>query len=321
METPESFERQISRIHELLERSDDIVTWNDHIPDPDNPTRLRQIDITVRRDSKLTIIECRLSQTRQNVKWIEELVGRRQSLGAQTIIAVASAGFTIGADKKAARYGVLLRDLRQLSDEEITNWGGQTTLILFYYQYSDVRLAIGFAPQSVTGLDSAILGQELRSHDVLQSVFNAAAEKLDTLKLLARNDARTIRFRVVIQPEGIRLCGAPVLEVGLEGKARLVTQPIASRGVLSYGRPAQTASEREVTVDQLGLGETSIVHHNDRVAIDIDLSSVELPDLSQIRYFRTTSAKEKDYESFAITSPEKTRVGGHLPVDVYALQL
>jgi hypothetical protein len=254
MGTPEAFERQIARIHELLERSDDIVTWNDHIPDPDNPTRRRQIDITVCRDGKLTIIECRLSRTRQNVKWIEEIIGRRQSLGAQTIIAVASAGFTIGAEKKAARYGVMLRDLRQLGDEEITNWGGQTTVILYYYQYSDVRLAIGFAPQSVPNLDSTILGHELRSHDVLQSVFNAAAAKLDTLKLLARNDARTIRFRVVIQPEGVRLCGVPILEVGLVGKARLVTQPIASREVLSYGRPAQTASEREVAVEQLGLG-------------------------------------------------------------------
>ncbi len=49
METPESLERQICRIHELLERSRDDVTWNDHIPDPDNPTQLRQIDVTVRR--------------------------------------------------------------------------------------------------------------------------------------------------------------------------------------------------------------------------------------------------------------------------------
>jgi hypothetical protein len=321
METPEALERQVSRIHELLERSHDVVTWNDHIPDPDNPTQLRQIDITVRRDGKLTIVECRLSRSRQNVKWIEELIGRRQSLGAQTIIAVASAGFTTGAQKKAARYGVLLRDLRQLSDEEITSWGGQTTLILYYYQYSDVKLAIGFASQSVPSLDSAILSQELRTHDVLQSVFHAAAEQLDTLKLLVRNDARTIRFGVLIRPEGVRLSGEPVLEIGLEGKACLVTQPIASSEVVSYGRPTQTVAQRDVTVERFGLGETSIVHHDDRIAIDIDLSAVELPPLSQIRYFRTTSAQELEHESFAITSPGKVRVAGRLTVDLYALQV
>src|SRR5580700_5888368 len=118
METPEALERQVFRIHELLMRSHTDVTWNDHIPDPDNPAQMRQIDITIRRDGGLTIIECRLSRRRQDVKWIEELIGRRQSLGAQEIIGVASAGFTQGAQKKAVRYGVRLRDLKQLSDEE-----------------------------------------------------------------------------------------------------------------------------------------------------------------------------------------------------------
>ena len=79
----------------------------------------------------------------------------------------------------------------------------------------DVNFAVGFAPQSVPSLDPAILSQELRSHYVVQSVFNAAAEQLDTLKLVARNDTRTIRFGVRVRPENFRLCGEPVLEIGL----------------------------------------------------------------------------------------------------------
>jgi hypothetical protein len=98
MNTPDALERQVHRIHELLVRSQADVTWNDHVPDPDNPEQLRQ-----------------------NVKWVEELMGRRQSLMAAEIIGVASAGFTAGAQKKAARFGVRLRDFEQLSDEEITN--------------------------------------------------------------------------------------------------------------------------------------------------------------------------------------------------------
>src|SRR5580700_6264455 len=105
METPEALEHQVHRIHELLVGCHEDVTWNDHIPDPDNPEQLRQIDITIRRNGIFTIIECRLSKRAQDVKWIEELIGRRQSLGADTIIAVASAGFTTGAKRKAARYG------------------------------------------------------------------------------------------------------------------------------------------------------------------------------------------------------------------------
>jgi hypothetical protein len=42
-------ERQVHRIQELLVRSHSDVTWNDHIPDPDNPEQSRQIDITIQR--------------------------------------------------------------------------------------------------------------------------------------------------------------------------------------------------------------------------------------------------------------------------------
>jgi hypothetical protein len=279
-----------------------------------------QIDVTIRRNGKLTIVECRLSRRRQDVKWIEELIGRRQSLGADTAIAVASTGFTAGAQRKAARYGILLRDLRQISAEEIATWGGRITLILYYYQYSNVKLAIGFAPGSAEHIDPVALRQELRSHGILQSVFNAAAAQLDTLKLLARNDTRTIRVRLLIRPESVRLCGEPLVEVGFEGKACLLAHPIISPGAFGYGEPAQAATLREATVERFDLGETSVCHHEDRIAVEIDLSGVALPTLSQIRYVRTTSADELEYESFAITNPEKLGVAGPLSIDLYEIR-
>jgi hypothetical protein len=45
----DEFERQIERIHKLLEEESSQVTWNDRRSDPDNPTQLRQIDITIQR--------------------------------------------------------------------------------------------------------------------------------------------------------------------------------------------------------------------------------------------------------------------------------
>jgi hypothetical protein len=321
MDTSESLEQQIHRIHELLERSPQDVTWNDHIPDPDNPEQLRQIDITIRRNGIFTIIECRLSKPAQNVKWIEELIGRRQSLGADTIIAVASAGFTTGAKRKAARYGVLLRDLRELSIEEITSWGGQITLMLYYYQYSDVTVAIGFPPQS-PDVDPAALKAELRSHGVLLSLFNAAAEQLDTLQLLAKDGTRNYRFGLHVRPEQVELCGERVLEILFEGNGRLVSQPISSTQVLGYGEPTQAANQRDATVERFKLGETSIVHHGNRIAVEIDLSGVTLPPLSQIRFIRTTLASEGEVEneSFAIKHPEKLGVSGPLIVDLYRVK-
>lgn len=73
----DKFERQIQMVHELIEEIGTEIEWNDYIPDPDNPDQARQIDITIKRNRKLTLVECRIHKDKQNVKWIEELIGRR----------------------------------------------------------------------------------------------------------------------------------------------------------------------------------------------------------------------------------------------------
>jgi hypothetical protein len=84
------FERQIERIHQLLEEEPSQVIWNDRIIDPDNPDQLRQIDISIDRAGKKVHVECRIHKEPQDVKWIEELIGRRLSLRVDEIIAVSS---------------------------------------------------------------------------------------------------------------------------------------------------------------------------------------------------------------------------------------
>jgi hypothetical protein len=315
----EAFERQIFRIKELLESSSDSVTWNDRLPDPDNPSQLRQIDVTVRSGGKLTIVECRLSKRRQDVKWVEELLGRRQSLGAETIIGVASAGFTVGAQKKADRHGVLLRDLGNMREDEIAGWSSRVCLVLYYYQYSEVTLSVRVSPQALLTINPKEASRELESSGVVQAAFNAAAQQLAPLSLIATEDTGVRKFGVRIQPgEDVRLSGESILEVGLEGKVRLISRRVSCAKVLRYGKPEQSIGEREITVEHFSMGETSVIHHNDRIATDIDLSDVELPTLSQLRYFRVTSAEELEHESFAITNPQNLRVAGRLKTKIWA---
>ena len=126
MKTSEKFELQIKRIHDLIEQPGSKVTWDDHIRDPDNPSQTRQIDITIGRDNTLTHIECRFRDKKQDVNWIEELMGRRISLKADAIIAVSAKGFTKGAIAKAKSYGIILRDIISLTEEEIREWGHTT---------------------------------------------------------------------------------------------------------------------------------------------------------------------------------------------------
>src|SRR5271167_3966639 len=136
----EDFERQIERIQRLLEEDGSVVTWNDRIPDPDNPKQPRQIDITVRRGNWTVHIECRFHREPQDVQWIEELHGRRDSLGADEIIAVSSSGFTDTARLKAARFKIPLRSLCKVTDDEIHLWARKTVAKAIFYQFTNCQV-------------------------------------------------------------------------------------------------------------------------------------------------------------------------------------
>ena len=142
MKQSDEFEQRIHSIHELLEGAEAQVTWNDHLPDPDNPAQPRQIDVTIKRGRHLTLVECRIHKSRQGVKWIEELMGRRTSLRADSVIGVSSSGFTKGALLKAATYEIALRDLHSLTEPEIAKWGQSISMALLCYQYSDLTLSL-----------------------------------------------------------------------------------------------------------------------------------------------------------------------------------
>jgi hypothetical protein len=139
------FERQIKRIHSLIERDGISVTWNDRVTDPDNPSRTRQIDVTLRAEGNLTLIECRIHSEPQDVTWIEELIGRRASLNADAIIAVSASGFTKGAILKAEAFGIILRDFASLTEQEISAWGARTRVVVHLHHFDNIALRFVFS--------------------------------------------------------------------------------------------------------------------------------------------------------------------------------
>lgn len=142
----DDFERQVERILRVLEDESASVTWNEHIPDPDNPAQSRQIDVSIRRDDKFTLVECRARSRPQDVNWIEELYGRKVSLNADCVMAVSASGFTTGAEKKAAKLGIFTRVLSEISDEEIKSWGRHTDVRLSYVQFRDIHVFLVASP-------------------------------------------------------------------------------------------------------------------------------------------------------------------------------
>ncbi len=310
MNSSDEFERQVHRIYELLLDSAAEVTWDDHIPDPDNLEQLRQIDVTIRRDGKLTLVECRKHQARQDVQWIEELIGRRTSLHADAVIAVSASGFTAGALKKAKQHGIIPRDLQQLTDAEVKSWGRQVALTLYFYQYSDLEVSLLFKHESILKLDAEVLKSEFRSHPAVQSLFNAAAKELGNLKLVTdQQPGRKVKFDLRLQLEAFRLCGESVVEVGFRGNVYLLSKAVVSPAVFVYSE-AGNPQVREATLEVTSLGETSIIHDGSRISVLVDISQLEIPPFCQFRFFRVTGHDEMALEALELYGFEKLWVTG-----------
>jgi hypothetical protein len=194
----DAFERRIHRVHELIDGADAEVTWNDRVPDPDNPKRSRQIDITIRRGITLTLVECRLHSEPQDVTWIEELIGRRTSLNASAVIGVSASGFTEGAVLKAKAHGIFLRDLEQLTPAEIERWGLTVAMTVHYYEFSDIALDLLFRPDIIPRPDMSVLAEGLKTYHGRQLLFNAASEELEKLKLLTLEPGQSQRLNVKV---------------------------------------------------------------------------------------------------------------------------
>lgn len=272
----EKFEQQIHRIHHLLEQPGSEVTWNDHLPDPDNPSQSRQIDVTIRRESKLTLIECRIHAEKQDVKWIEELIGRRTSLRADAVIAVSASGFTEGAIIKAKAFGIILRDLLTLTKEEISHWGHMTRVRLLFYEFKDVSLIFRFNPEHLKRVTVDQVEQYLRSspnalYAILEQVTSGIVEK-DRLGL-----GQPGQIEAHFGTTEVTIGEQPVAAIDVIAKFSLRRQKLRIPSVVAYDAPDIKTSMRETFIEKVDLGEFEITQSSNNVFVTLDLSAIEIP--------------------------------------------
>jgi hypothetical protein len=305
----DNFEKFVHRVHELIETPNAQVVWNDHVPDPDNPRQPRQIDVSIRRDGRLTLVECRLHRTRQGVKWIEELIGRRASLQASEVIAVSDAGFTLGAIRKAKRFGVELRDLENLTDAEISNWGRTHRVFLYFYTFQDLHLTLVLDLPVITPTAGNAIADAFRTSQSASPIFNAIVEALDAEQWLPKRVLdRDHAFSYELHQSSFRLASAAVSLVKASGRVRLVERQVECRAVRAYGPPAAVASKRNVVVEQFNLGDTGLVHHNQTTSFVVDVTTLQMPALSQLCFVRLAGDVETDLASFEIIGAERFRI-------------
>lgn len=302
----DEFEQMIARIHELLEGEGAHVEWNEKILDPDNSKRLRQIDVVVRKDGFLSLIECRIHKNKQNVKWIEELIGRRISLNADAVIAVSSNGFTAGATKKAAKHGIFLKDLLSLSDDEIKFWSRAIRISLFFYRYEEFDIFLYFDHEDLSTLSMKKIANELKNYYGLSSIFTAPIKIVDGANLIIKeNRNKTVSFGVRFKIDGFDLQGKVVREIEVKGSADLEKMDLNMPLTLAYGQPSTDVKERNVYIQKFNLGQTSIVHHQGSVSVCLDLSNLDIPPYWQFRFFETSGDQENYIDKLEIISPEK----------------
>ena len=244
----DDFEIMVTRIHEILEEEGAIVEWNEKIPDPDNPSQPRQIDVTVRKGDVFNIIECRIHKDKQDVQWIEELIGRRISLEADSVIAVSSCGFTSGAIKKANKYGVILKDLVALTEEDIQGWTKGINIHLLFYRYSEFYLKLKFNDEDINGLSIDNLHRDLQQYVGFRTLFTAHLDILEERVMLPeiKEKKRPLNFLVEFSIDDFFLDGRKVQLIETKGVANLEEIVLTIPAYEAYGDPAEAGGDRDV---------------------------------------------------------------------------
>lgn len=268
------FEQQVERIHSLIDGNDAVVTWNDRLPDPDNPQQARQIDVTIRRGTDLTLVECRIHSAAQDVTWIEELIGRRVSLGADAVIAVSASGFTRGAIAKAKAHGIVLRDFATLSEDEIRAWGKRTQVSISLHNFNNAELNFVFdvADISVVSIDD--VEAAMASGTVpLAPVFDQLVEQLQKETEKYPPTRADLRFT----PRDMKIGSASVKFIELHVDAFRTVLELSTPTVVAYDAPAADALERNTYVEIVEKGIFEIAQSSDQVAVAMDVSSVPIP--------------------------------------------
>jgi len=267
------FERQVEKIHSLIQDPEGEVTWDDRIQDPDNPQQQRQIDISIKRDGFLTIVECRIHRETQDVTWIEELIGRRASLRADVVIAVSASGFTSGAILKAKAYGIILRDVISLTEEEIRAWGKRTDVKITFHRIENVKVVFEF-PCDGEGKIS------------INDIENQAAfGGLPIAALFDKAIAHVKQSDPALSPQrvaagaciGVKISGIAVRRVLIEFDFSAEYIELSLPSVVAYDTPGINVLERNAYVEQVERGGFSITQSSDIVSVAMDLTLVPFP--------------------------------------------
>ncbi len=288
----DEFEKLNARIRSLVMGSEASVEWNGKIPDPDSPKDLRQIDVLITTaDGRRIAVECRDRSGIQTVMWIEELAGRKESLGLDGMIAVAMNGFRPLAAKKAARFGIALYDFKALTNTQIASWSGASFVRTRFLQFNRLDIVATMAKGMTMSLPLSP-SFECAGKDGYHAVMAQIRESLDPAQVPTTG-------RVTFDPSYFAVEGITPLRLAAQYDVAHVDQKATCTTVLMHDRPGLAIALRDVSVEHFDHSVRELISHNGNVHLMIDVERIVSPSnsiLDQITIECPTQTSLKQYE-------------------------
>lgn len=107
----------------------------------------REVDVTVRSrvgsTTVLVMFECRDRAKTNDVRWIDEIAGKRDDIGADVAVAVAAGGgFSEAAKTAAAAHRIDLRTVEEITVDDVVSWCRLTSLRVELFESREPRIEV-----------------------------------------------------------------------------------------------------------------------------------------------------------------------------------
>jgi hypothetical protein len=125
-------------------------------------------------------MECRDRKGVEDVLWIEQLVTKQRDIKADKCIAVSSSGFSSAAMKKGQHYGIEIRLVQDVKEQDILAWFDNLYLEVEYHTFT--IYGVNFALETGGGMTDVQLADDLAAAFVKESWESPIVFDRDTNK-------------------------------------------------------------------------------------------------------------------------------------------
>ena len=211
-----------------------------------------------------------MEKSPQDVTWIEQLMGRRESLRADSVIAVSASKFTRGAIMKAEAYGINLRNLATLSALEIRDWGKACEASLVYYEFRNTRLNLTLPQGTQLGTPSYL--KRDGTPVVWRGLFELIMREVES-EMQGTDSWVHVDFPLGID---ILVSGVAPTECTIDTDLRRINRKVSLASVLAYSAVGSPTVDAYARVQHFSEAY-EVIDASDEVAVVFDMSHVPTP--------------------------------------------